>query len=65
MKYSFTECIATDQTASVFFYYDKEEKCDTRKGMGSETLPSYIDEVPCDHLCEHDGYMSKFDGKTP
>ena len=54
MKYKYTECDALTGTANVFFYYDNKDHCDIRPGK-SETLPPFMKDVPCDHLCEHDG----------
>lgn len=53
LEYSFSECNEDNRDLTVFFYYDKEKRCDMTI---SDPLPPFMHGVPCNHLCEDGQY---------
>jgi hypothetical protein len=68
LKMALTECDPITHRATAFFYYDKEDKCDTEvlrdldSGQiltdGSDPLPPYFSNYDCNHKCENSGEFS-------
>ena len=53
MEYKFSECNEDTKTLTVFFYYDREKRCDMTI---SDALPPFMEGVPCSHLCDDGKY---------